>query len=256
MLNKLLTAFFVAVLLVLGFLYASKLQSAARVDAQNAAKVNAQDAQIASLLTQMQSADWNSRNIAFYQLLNLAFGGEFNGRTGQIPAALSVLSKKHPTNADEINLTLIGLLETENNLIKEHKKQYKLTGETLTEDYTDYYGDLIGTVAGLKDSRSVAALVGAITTGNMATSGLAELAPYSLDAVAEKADSSDHAIRNSATITLSQMLEPAKINRLEMDRPGTREKIKQILIKKARDVDYNVRLSAIDGLAKLHDDDK
>jgi len=157
--------------------------------------------------------------------------------------------------ADEINLMLIRLLETENNLIREHEKKFETTGETLTEEYTNYHGDLIGTVAGLKDSRAVIALVGSINTGNMATNGLAELAPFSINAVAEKADSDDWSTRSSAVMTLSQMLEPASINRLETEIPGSHERIKQLLIKKAKDVDHSVRLSAIDGLAKLPDAD-
>lgn len=255
MLNKLFAAFVVAVFLVAGFLYASKFQSFAKVDTQKDARVNPQHDQIASLLQQMQSADWESRSIAFYRLLDLAFEGEFNGRTGQIPSALSKLSKKYPANADEMNLTLVRLLETENNFVREHEKKFEQTRETLTEDYTDYYGDLIGTVAGLKDSRAVTALVGAINTGNMATNGLAELAPFSIDVVAEKVDSNDLLTRDAAVMTLSQMLEPANIKRLETQIPGSRDKIKQLLIGKTKDADFNVRLSAIEGLAKLPDAD-
>lgn len=247
MLNKLLFAFIMTVLLVLGFLYAPKFQSVAKVDVQ--------DNQLVSLLNQMRVADWNNRSTAFYELLDLAFAGKFNGRTPQIPSALSRLLTKYPTNADEINLTLIRLLETENNLVREHERKFELTSETLTEEYTNYYGDLIGTVAGLKDSRAVNALVGAINTGNMATNALAELAPFSIQTISEKVDSDDFPTRSAAVRVLSQMLDPANINRLETEIPGSREKIKQLLIKKAKDVDYNVRLSAIDGLAKLQDAD-
>jgi hypothetical protein len=247
MLNKLLTALVIAVLSVGGFIYAFKSQSAT--------KANVQNYQIESLLKQMQAADWNNRSTAFYKFLDLAFGGKFNGQTWQIRSALSKFSRKRPTYADEINLTLIRLLETENNFLREHGEKFEQTGETLTEEYTNYHGDLIGTVAGLKDSRAVTALVGAINTGSMATNGLAEIAPYSLDVVAEKADSSDYSIRHSAAIALSQMLEPANINRLESEAPGSREKIKNLLIRKAKDANFNVRLSAINGLAKLQDRD-
>lgn len=247
MLNKIIIAFSMIILVIAGFIYAFKPQSIARVFAQND--------QIESLLKQMGDPDWNNRETAFYKLLELGFEGKFNGQTWRIPSALSKLSSKHPTNADEINLTLIRLLETENNLVREHEDKFELTGETLTEDYSDYYGDLIGTVAGLKDSRSVNALAGAVNTGNMATKGLAELAPFSIDIIAEKVNSEDWSTRSSATRVLSQMLEAANINRFEMKIPGLREKIKQLLIKKTKDSDYNVRLSAIDGLAKLQDAD-
>jgi hypothetical protein len=247
MLNKLLTALVIAVLSVGGFIYAFKSQSAT--------KANVQNYQIESLLKQMQAAEWNTRSTAFYKLLDLAFGGKFNGQTWQIRSALSKFSRKRPTYADEINLTLIRLLETENNFLREHGEKFEQTGETLTEEYTNYHGDLIGTVADLKDSRAVNALVGAINTGNMATDGLAEIASFSLNIIAEKVDGSDSLTRHSATRVLSHMLEPANINRLETEIPGSREKIKNLLIKKAKDADYNVRLSAIDGLAKLQDAD-
>lgn len=245
MLNKLLTVLVIGVLSVGGFIYAFKSQSATRTNVQND--------QIESLLKQMKNSDWNTRRTAFYELLKLGFGTDFNGQTAQIPSALSKLSRKHPDNADKINLTLIRLLETENNLIREQEKKFELTGETLTEEYTNYHGDLIGTVAGLKDSRSVNALVGVINTGNMATKGLAALAPFSIDTVAEKVDNEEWSTRSSATRALSQMLEPANINRVESEAPGSREKIKNLLIRKAKDADYNVRLSAINGLGKLHD---
>ncbi|HEX8197646.1 MAG TPA: HEAT repeat domain-containing protein [Pyrinomonadaceae bacterium] len=247
MLNKLLTASVIAVLSVGGFIYAFKSQSATRTNVQND--------QIESLLTQMKNSDWNARRTAFYELLKLGFGGDFHGQTAQIPSALFKLSKKHPENSDKINITLIRLLETENNFIRKQEKKFEQTGETLTEEYTNYHGDLIGTVAGLKDSRSVNALVGAINTGNMATKGLAALAPFSIDIVAEKVDSDDWSTRSSATRALSQMLEPTNINRLESEAPGSREKIKNLLIRKAKDADYNVRLAAINGLGKLQDRD-
>lgn len=267
--NKLLTALVVIVLLAVGFVLAFKSQSATKIKAsqvsknedttdlksQSETRINVKNEQLANLLKQMRAVDWNTRETAFYHLLDLAFGGEFNGQNWQIPTALARLSKKYPANADEINLTLIRLLETENNFIRKHEKKFEQTGETLTEEYTNYHGDLIGTVADLKDSRAVNALVGAINTGNMATNGLAEIAPYSLDAVAEKADSDDWSTRSSAVWTLSKMLEPANINRLETKIPGSQEKIKNLLIKKAKDADYNVRLSAINGLAKLQDAD-
>ena len=69
MLNKLFAAFVVAVILVAGFLYASKFQSLA--------KVNTQDDQIVGLLNQMRVADWKSRRIAFYELLELGFESKF-----------------------------------------------------------------------------------------------------------------------------------------------------------------------------------
>ncbi len=247
MLNKLLIAFVISVFLVVGSLSALKFQSLAGVNVQND--------QVVKLLKQMKAADYNSRRIAFYELLDLGFGSKFNGQTWQIPSALSKLSRKRQTDADEINITLIGLLETENNLIREHEKKFGQTGETLTEDYTDYYGDLIAAVAGLKDSRSVTALVGAINTGNMATNALAELAPFSINMVTEKVDSDDLLVRGSATRVLSKMLEPTNINRLETQLPGSREKIKQLLVKKAKDADHNIRLTAINGLAKLQDAD-
>jgi len=71
--NKLFTTFFVIILVVVGFTYVFKSQSAARVNAQND--------QITSLLKQMEATDWNTRSTAFYQFLDLAFDSKFNGQT-------------------------------------------------------------------------------------------------------------------------------------------------------------------------------
>lgn len=247
MLNKVLTASFLIAVSVTGLIYTFNLPGFA--------KANVQDDQIENLLKQMEDSQWNIRKNAFYKLLESGFGSEFRGRTAQIPDALSNLLRKHPANADKINLTLIRLLETENNLVQEQNGKFELTGQVLTEDYTNYHGDLIATVAGLKDARAVTALMGAINTGNLAINGLADLAPFSIDIVAEKANSDHMLTKNSATITLSKMLEPANINRLESYIPGSREKIKNLLLRKAQDADFNVRLSAIGGLAKLQDAD-
>lgn len=142
----------------------------------------------------------------------------------------------------------IGLLEKENAYLREfEEKVFKVTGESLTEDYTEYYAELITVVTTLKDPRAVNSLAGCITTGGIATSGLAALGRTALDPVLGLFDSSDENTRQSAAIAMVEMLDQADIS----GDSSAKEKVKRVLIRSAKDDNHNVRLAAIGGLEKL-----
>ena len=97
------------------------------------------------------------------------------------------------------------------------------------------------------------ALVGAINTGNMVTSALAELGDAALDRVLEVFNNGDASTRLSASLVMSQMVDAKNASRVSD--PVSRQKIKDAFIRAARDPSRFVRLTGIEGLTKLGDPD-
>src|SRR5260370_16153946 len=135
-------------------------------------------AQLPGLVSRMREAAWEIRSKALYELIACGESVE-NGRPSFM-LALRSLFKSNPDQEDMIRLTLIHLLETENQVAR--RAQF-------SEDYSNYYGDVIMAVAVINDlkadPRSLDALAGAITTGNMAMNALAALGDAALARVQE-----------------------------------------------------------------------
>jgi hypothetical protein len=155
------------------------------------------------------------------------------------------LLRRFPTRADEIATSLIDLLSTETAFMK------SATG--LGEDFGNYHGNLIGTVAALKDRRAVAVLVDNIATGNMATRGLAAIGRDALPGLLPLASGTDLMHKQQAVRTMAQMLEP--VNRAAVADRSTLARIKAALFVASRDPDGFVRLNAVMGLGQLPDQD-
>ena len=146
------------------------------------------------------------------------------------------------------------LLERENTRMEELNLRYEKTGQKIGEDYdTDYYGNVIAAVVTLKDIRSMNALLGAITTGGMATRTLAEFAPSSLDPVLAKLQHADPLVRISALHVLEGILEPPNYDKVKD--PVYRSKIKQAIIRATSDQNPVVRGAAAWALSSLGDTD-
>lgn len=205
------------------------------------------DSRLTQLLGQFQSSDWATRANAFYNLLDLSVSGEFRGRTWLIPTAFQDLFRDHPERQEPVSLGLIELLGRENALRHGPASPH-------SEEFSNYRGDLIGAVAALHDRRAIPSLLDNIVTGNLATRGLAALGRESLELVLEVAGTNTGlggeaaSRRMSATITLAQMLDPTIV---QISDPATIAKIKVGLMRASRDQSHWVRLSAIDGLARL-----
>jgi HEAT repeat protein len=138
--------------------------------------------------------------------------------------------------------------------MEELNLRFEKTGQTIGQDYdTDYYANVIASVATLKDIRSMNALLGAITTGGMAMGTLAEFAPLSLDPVLAKADEPDPLVRMSALNVLERMLEPPNYNKVKD--PVYRSKMKQAFIRATSDYNPVVRGDGARGLGTLGDTD-
>ena len=101
----------------------------------------------------------------------------------------------------------------------------------------------------MKDVRSLNALIDVIETGRMADSTLAEFGSAALDRVVAVLNSGDIAKRQGASYALAQMLDPK--NASKVSDPASRAKIRDALIRAARDESLWVRLAGIEGLRKL-----
>jgi hypothetical protein len=146
---------------------------------------------------QLNNLDWKSRSERFHMLLR----GESRSILESLPTSTS-------QQADDIKVALFHLLENENNFLIEHQKDFLKSGDSLTEGYTEYYASLIAIVGSLKDARAVSALVGAITTGGMATDALAAIGTAAVTPTIQALNSSDASVRQSAAIVLRKITDP------------------------------------------------
>ncbi len=192
----------------------------------------------------MKDDKWEVRSKAFYNLIRLGAGS-----IAYVQLPLEDLLKRSPNRAAGIKISLIHLLEKENQLVQHSEK----TRGRLTEAYTNYYGDVIVAVVTLKDIRSMNALLGAISTGWMAVRTLAEFAPASLYPVLAKLNDKDPLVRSSALGVLQEMLSPPNYDKVKQ--PESRHKIKQAFLSGTRDENAIVRAAAVRGLAALGDPD-
>ncbi len=201
------------------------------------------------ILAQLQSQDWKVRQESFYQLITLG-----QGDPSYIPGPVKTLLRMHPEEAQNVRLGLIRLLERENAEMKAFDVRFKKTGQLIGQDYdTDYYANVIAAVASLKDLRSINALLGAITTGDMAMRTLAELAPSSLKPVLLQLKDEEPLVRSSALDVLRLMISGP--HKEKVSKPASLAKIKRAFWRGASDPEDVVRVAAVAGLAALGDAD-
>ena len=165
---------------------------------------------LAGVMGRLKTDDPQHRMNTFYELLELGLPGGLKGRTTKIPSALDEVFRLAPDRADEVKLTLIGLLDAEKTSASSDVRR--------TEEYSNYRGDLIMAVASLKDIRAVSLLVDNLTTGNMATRAVAAFGQVSLDRVLSHATDESVIWRNAVARTLCQMIDsPGVTCRLSSD---------------------------------------
>jgi HEAT repeat protein len=199
-------------------IFAAVLSSVLFCAAQQA---SATHADISHALEAFQSERWVDRERAFNNM-----------------PAVGDVAKQYPAEADRLKVGLINLLVVENKHVKKT--------EELSEEYTDYYGDLVGRVSDLNDERAIPALIGAITTGGMATRALARFGDKALDQVLGQLNSSDRFVRSSALDTISDLLE-----RHIAVSPTSQSRISDALRSSLNDPQFIVRRSAIGAIEYL-----
>ena len=154
------------------------------------------------------------------------------------------LIARKSADVDARKRALIALLDAENKTVAGEK--------VLSEEYVNYYGDVVAAVATLNDPRSLSALLGAITTGNMVWSTLIGFGPSAVAPVTGLLVSPEDRVRSTATLTLSEML--VRSREIATD-AHSRQTIKAALADASMDRSYLVRMRAVVGLARLGDVD-
>ncbi len=191
------------------------------------------------LLRGFTDQNWQVRSQAFYQLLKLA--PEATGRGDAVPQQLWYV-RHSVIDGDDLTRALNRLLRTEN--------AYLAAQERVSDRYIGYYSDLVWGVASLRDGSSLDALLGAIQTGEMATSAIASFAGRAIAPLLAVLNSSDEFMRESATATFAEMLQADNQQRLSA---GDTQQVKMALLKAAADASPLVRLAAIPGLQEVGD---
>ena len=185
-----------------------------------------------AFLEQFKNADPRIRARAFYSLLEPA------------QRANKTVLAERASERELITDALIALLRREAALM--HSPP---TGEN-SEEFLDYVGDLVVTVASLDSPKAVEALIGVIETGWGAMNGLVRLGKVALPSLLRVADSTSPGVRASAAYTLGRMAEKhAEVGLGQNDVANIRTK----LLARSADSDPYVRAGAIRSLMPFRD---
>ncbi len=195
----------------------------------------------AKLLQQFQSESWDVRASAFYGFLSMGLGRKFNGETSEMRSIVNKYLSAEPQESDPTKLALIQLLSRENTVVKTQRAEFDKSGKTMSEAYVNYYGDLIAAVACLDDERSLDALLGAITTGGLATEALARLGKRAIEPALRELQSHDPLVR-SAALTVLSGIKRGSVNPIA---PADSRLIESAVLKSLSDPDANVRITAL-----------
>jgi HEAT repeat protein len=186
-------------------------------------------------LNDFQSRDDDTRIAAFYALLHPIDGEAFNAAD-----LTSRLLRDRPEERTAVVASLISLLERENVRVR----------RPFDERFSNYYGDLIWSVASLRDAGAVQALLGAVETGGLATNGLASLGQAALPATLQALNTTDRGVRNGVLRVLAKMAVPRPQSPLDAESTA---RIRESLLKGIGDDDPFNRAVSIRGL--IHFDD-
>ncbi len=166
---------------------------------------------VSQVLEQMTSSKWKERRAAFYDALALLESG-----------------KQRISDSDMLRRSLIQLLAAENSLNKPPEELAKqkpvikddtedgvdktLPPGTWSEERSEYYAELIGSVADLDDERAIPVLLAAAPTGGMATRGVARFGTIALDAVLAQVQGPDSDLAAGALFVIVEMLKLHTVN--------------------------------------------
>lgn len=217
-----------------------------RYDCPLYAQASPSDQDLTRIRAGFMDASWENRRKAFYMLLGFESPEKWDGRTYLIPRELASVFRAHPEHADDLKLALIHLLDTENSEVKLQNKGSERDGRSLDEEYIDYYGDVIGAVAGLGDQRALDALMGAMGTGGMAANGLAAIGTPALDSLIKASENADPSVRLAAFRALTAMWRPE--HRANFSDDISSEKLQAAFLKAVSDQNESVRSIGAIGL--------
>jgi hypothetical protein len=121
--------------------------------------------------------------------------------------------------------------------------------ETPGESYGTYFFDVVDSVASLRDTRSVGALVRATTTGASAMNAVALFGTEAIDAVVAMTQTSRDVFRGAAVDTLDLMLDPPYFS--SVCDPISKNKIRNALMTASTDSNSIVQEEAVEALTHL-----
>jgi hypothetical protein len=180
------------------------------------------------------------------QALALMKSPTWSDRSKGLEAATRLMSsgKQAPRDTDRIHLGLIQLLAHETSAAKGLNV---IVADEDREDYSNYFGNLIGAVADLKDPQAIPALLGVADTGGIATRGIARFGKAALDPVLQQVKSQDTSFAEGALFVIRDMLEYQTVSD-----PGSLTRIKNALREALARPDEIVRESAIYAIEYLN----
>jgi hypothetical protein len=161
---------------------------------------------------------------------------------GQRKRNYDAIAKALPTDAAE---SLIELLSKENESVKSLPK----AGPQLSETYTDYYADLIGTVAGLHNPAAIPALLKSAPTGWLAIRGITQFGAAALPPSAKILEEGDIPERRAAALIIKTILSDHQLSAAQS--AAVIPAIKVAL----EDPDGYTRLTALESVATLPRDE-
>src|SRR5271165_42330 len=175
--------------------------------------------QIKAYCAGLQSPDWQQRQKSFNQLVDLGMGGKTSLTAPR--DGTKKLVDRYPELRDLITTSLIGLLQTEDNLVAANTQ--------LTPDHRNFYSDVVMAVSILHDPRSAQALLGAVDTGNMAVAAAAGLGDATLKpALVLLAAATNRDDKLDMMVVLMQMAQPHNFAKLKG--VDSKKQLKQALI--------------------------
>jgi hypothetical protein len=119
---------------------------------------------------------------------------------------LTTFFKQYPDQAERIKLALINLLKADNDVFMDPKR----TQNGLSEGDSEHYAEAIDVISSLNDERVIPALMGAISTGAMATRGILKFGEKALSSVMSQLTSPLPEVRSSAITTAVAILKTKK----------------------------------------------
>jgi hypothetical protein len=151
------------------------------------------------------------------------------------------------TDANRAKRDLIELLTKENALVRGAAKQHL----DLSETYTDYYADLIGSVSALHDPAAIGALLDSAPSGWLAIQGLAQFGSVVLEPATRRLQSDRPDERRAAALVVKTVLSAPGFSADEK----TRGMLNSAIIHALHDSDGYTRLAALEIVPALTKDE-
>ncbi len=197
------------------------------------------DVQIDGALRLLLSSSVEERSTAFYSIIHAGLSPGWDSKLAVADGVLAIANSGAEGRA-RLVAALTRLLETETD--------FQQSGAApATEDYSNYYGDVIHAVTTLRDPASLPVLMRCINTGGMAQRTLAGFGAAALNQGIKALPNADEETRHSLFRMFSAMSEPRNLNNVTSK--GSEESLLNILLIGARDANPQSRRVSVEGLA-------